>query len=132
MKFALEDIVATLKNTKVNPDTIDTVAKKLEELAEELKKEKDAAKTARSKKKLYLLNPKDTATYYVAQAEVDDDLSGVVAKLQKSIGDYNARAKKKKVEITNNAEAIEFIPNKILKENGLIIKTKEPCAISNV
>lgn len=132
MKFAIEDIVSTLKITKVSPDTIDAVAKKLEELAEELKKEKEAAKTARSKKKLYLLNPKDTATYYVAQTDADDDLSGVTAKLQKSIGDYNARAKKKKVEIKNAADAIEFIPNKILKENGLIVKTKEPCDISNI
>lgn len=132
MKFATEDIVGALKDSKINPDDIDTVIHKLEKIAEEIQAEKEAMKVARVKKQLVLLNPKDTNSYYVAQTEVDADLSQIVPNLKKAIGDYNERAKKKKVEITNNAEAIEFIPNKILKDNGIIIKAKEPCKIENV
>lgn len=129
MKFATEDIVAALKETKINPDDIDTVITKLDEIAEEIRKEKEATRVPRQKKKLALLNPKDTASYYVLQTALDDDCSDVVKNLQKSIGDYNQRTKKKKVEIKTMADAIEFIPHKILKDNGLTIKTKEPCQI---
>ena len=132
MKFSPEDIVEALKDTKINPDDIDAVLGHLEKIAEEIRKEKEATRVARAKKQLILLNPKDTATYYVAQTEVGADLSQIVPNLKKAVGDYNQRAKRKKVEITNNAEAIEFIPNKILRDNGLIIKTKTPCEISHV
>ena len=132
MKFATEDIVEALKETQINPDDIDAVLHKLEEIADEIKKEKDSNRTPRQKKKLVLLNPKDTASYYVIQAVQDDDCSNVESNLKKAIGDYNQRAKRKKVEITNNTEAIEFIPNKILKDNGIVVKAKEPCQIVNI
>ena len=132
MKFAREEVVEALRESKINPDDIDVVVQKLEEMADELKKEKEQNKTERQKKKLVLLNPQDTASFYVIQTTVEDDCSGVNAAIKKSIGDYNERAKKKKVEITNNADALEFIPNKILKENGIILKTKEPCQVATI
>lgn len=132
MKFDTEHIIEALRETQINPDDIDAVVHKLEEIAEEIKKEKEQARVPRQKKKNVLLNPKDTLSYYIMQCEEDYDLNQIVPALHKSIGDYNQKAKKKKVEITNMAEAIEFIPNKILKDNGLNIKTKSPCEISTV
>jgi hypothetical protein len=132
MKFDTEHVIEALKETQINPDDIDAVVHKLEEIAEEIKKEKELNKTPRIKKKHILLNPKETASYYIMQCEQDYDLNQIVPALHKSIGDYNQTAKKKKVEIKNMAEAIEFIPNKILKDNGLNIKTKSPCEISTV
>lgn len=132
MKFDLENIVEAMRETKTNPDQIDAVTTKLQEIAEQLRAEKEANKVTRAKKKLMLLNPKDTSSYYVMQTTLDDDGSKVVANLQKAIGDYNQNAKKKKVEITNNAEALEFIPAKILKDHNIVLKAKTPCDVAQV
>ena len=132
MKFDMENIVEALKEAKIGRDDIDAVSTKLAEIAEQLRQEKEANKVARAKKKLVLLNPKDTASYYVMQTRLDDDGSQVVANLQKAIGDYNQSAKKKKVEITNNAEALEFIPARILKDHDIVLKAKTPCEVNPV
>lgn len=132
MKFETEHVIEALKESKINQDEIDVVVGKLQEIADELAKEKALNRVRRPKKKLVLLHIIDTNSYYVMQAELTDDLSQTTARLQKSIGDYNQSAKKKKVEIKNFADAIEFIPNKILKDNDLIIKTKVPCEIKDI
>lgn len=131
MKFELEHVVEALRESQINPDDMQAVVNKLDEIASEIKKEKDSMKSPRVKKKYALLHPKDTNSYYLMQCEEDYDFNQVIPSLQKSIGDYNQRAKKKKLEILNMTEAIEFIPNKILKDNGLNIKTKYPCHISD-
>lgn len=132
MKFEIEQVVSAMKEANAPNEAIDASIEKLQELAAELQKEKEANRVKRAKKKLVLLHVEDTASYYVMQAEIDDDLSQTIPRLQKSIGDYNAKAKKKKVEIKNFADAIEFIPAKILKENGLVIKTKQACDIKEL
>lgn len=132
MKFATEDIIEALRDSKIGPDEIDAVVVKLDEIAEQIRKEKESARISRPKKRFVLLNPKDTASYYLTQTEADADLSQIVPNIQKAIGDYNERAKRKKVEIKNNAEAIEFIPNKILKDRGIVVKSKEPCKVESI
>lgn len=132
MKFEIEQVVSAMKEAKAPTEAIDASIEKLQELAAELQREKEANRVKRAKKKLVLLHIEDTNSYYVMQAEIDDDLSQTIPRLQKSIGDYNAKAKKKKVEIKNFADAIEFIPAKILKENGLVIKTKQACDIKEL
>jgi hypothetical protein len=129
MKFDQEHVIEALRDSNVNPDEIDAVMHKLDEIAEEIRREKENTRQRRPKKKLVLLHPVDTATYYVVQSELDADLTQIVPNIQKSIGDYNQRAKKKKVEVTNLCEAIEFIPNKILKDNGVVVKSKTPCEV---
>lgn len=132
MKFELEHVVEALRESQINPDDMQAVVNKLDEIASEIKKEKEAMKSPRVKKKYSLLHPKDTNSYYLMQTDQDYDFSQVIPSLQKSIGDYNQNSKKKKTEITNMTEAIEFIPNKILKDNGLNIKTKTPCEITDL
>jgi hypothetical protein len=127
MKFEVEDVISVLKESKVPPDSIDDVMRKLAQLAEELEEARRNARTPRSKKKIVLLNPTDTASYYPIEVAVDADLNEIVPNIRKSIGDYNQSAKKKKVEINNLAEAIEFIPKKILKDNGVVVKSQSPC-----
>lgn len=132
MKFSQEDVVEALKDIKIPDNKIEDAVARLEEIADEMKKEREANRAPRLKKKFALLHIKDTASYYVIQTAVSDTLEDVPARLDKSIGDYNQSARKKKVEIHNYADAIEFIPNKILKDNGLNIKTKLPCDIKEL
>lgn len=129
MKFEMEDIIEALRESQIGPDEMQTVVNKLDEMAMELQKEKETSKSPRIKKKYVLLHPKETNSYYIMQVVEDYNLNDVIPNLQKSIGDYNQSAKKKKVEVVNMTQAIEFIPNKILKNNNLNIKTKEACEI---
>lgn len=132
MKFETEHIIEALKDSNIPNESIDEVIHKLGQIADELQKEKEAAKTPKVKKKYALLHINNTASYYVIQAEADDTLADVPVRLNKAIGDYNQSAKKKKMEIKNYADAIEFIPNKILRNANLNIKTKEPCDVKDI
>lgn len=129
MKFDTENIIEAMRESQLNPDDIDAVCRKLDEIAQEIEEEKLKNRQPRIKKELVLLNPKDTLIYYVAQIKEGEDITLIPSKIQKAIGDYNESAKKKKVEIHNLSEAIEYIPNKILKDNEVIMKTKTPCSI---
>lgn len=127
MSLKEEDVLIALKESNISQDDIDKVMEELARIEEKKKEEKEPK--IRTKNQLVLLNPKDTATYYIAQVKVDDDLDEIERNIRKSIGDYNSSAKKKKIEINNICDAIESIPRKILKQNNLNIKTKEPCQI---
>jgi hypothetical protein len=132
MKLELEDIVKTLMDSSIEKNKVEEVAKELAALAERLQKEKEEDRLPRIKKKMVLLHIQDTLSYYIIQVAKDDDLSTVVTIIQKSIGDYNQSAKKKKVEIKNFADALEAIPLRIFKNNGLSLKTRVPCEIKDL
>jgi hypothetical protein len=132
MKFEMEDVIEALRESNIGPDDMQTVVNNLDKLASELEKEKEEGKAPKIKRKYILLHPKDTNSYYISQVTEDYNLNDVVPNIQRSIGDYNQSAKKKKMEIKDNVQAIEFIPNKILKNNGLTIKTKLPCDIVEI
>lgn len=132
MKFDIQHVIDALNESEVPNESIGKVINKLEKIADELEKEKEANKEPKTKKKFSLLHIKDTASYYIIQADADDTLEDVPMRLNKAIGDYNQSAKKKKMEIKNYADAIEFIPNKILKQSNLFVKTKEPCDVRDL
>ena len=130
MKFAEEDIMLALKDAKLSKEDTDRVMEELEALANKLAEEKE--KKTREKKKFVLINPNDTATFYLLQVKEDENPNDIVPNIKKSVGEYNGSAKKKKVELLTICDAIESIPAKMLKENGITRKGKEPCEVISV
>lgn len=132
MKVSIEEVEAKLLENKIAADKVQVIVRQLQEVVEELKAEKDANATPKSKwEYVIVLNDKEgyltgkEIAGWVVQQEADADANLVLGKLQEAAKVQNEGQKRKRNYITDLTSLFEYLKPKFLKEKKVRVKTKE-------
>lgn len=130
MKISLDELANILSENKIAPETVQTIIKDCEQVAEELKAH--AAPAAKAKweyvivlhDKEGILKDKEIAGWVVQQAQ-GADANLILPAIQSASVDQNDAAKRKRNVIKGFCNAFAYLKTRFLKPKNLKIKTKE-------
>ncbi len=131
MKVSIEEIEAKLLENKIEPTKVQTIIRQLEEVAEELKAEKDTEAPKAKWEFVIVLNDKEGYLAgkeiggWVVQQEKDADADTILTKIGEAASRQNESAKRKRNFMTDLTSVFEYLKPKFLKEKKVRIKTKE-------
>lgn len=131
MKVSIEEVEAKLLENRIEPAKVQVILRQLEEVAEELKAEKDT-ETPKAKWE-YVIVLNDVEGYlagkeiagWVVQQEKDADAATILTKIGEAATRQNESAKRKRNFMTDLTSVFEYLKPKFLKEKKVKIKTKE-------
>ncbi len=134
MKISLEEVQEALETSKLEPTKVNEVIKKLAQLVEEKKEEKDETKLPRQKNEFLIvldssvtedLKGRNDLTGWVVQIPTGQDAGLTLDKLQIAATDFNNNTRKgKKSPLKKWGDIFAYIARKFTKKVGVQIKTK--------
>ena len=121
MKLDIERI-QQIVNDGVDKKTAIELMKKIQQAAEEEKKDK----VPRKKTKLLAVQLEDTESVYIVQSDAEFDEKQLIDVICTKIAvDFNCSKKGAKHPVLKLCDVFESVPTKFWKQYGLSIKTKE-------
>lgn len=139
MSIPIDEILATLRNHKIEGDNLTAIAKDLIAVERELKEEKANEKEPRAKTKLVVLIRGDASLKraveggaYVVSVKQDDNTATLLERIKLTVKDSNEKIKRGRASrvIRTFARAMEWLKPKALKLHGIQgIKNKTPVEV---
>ena len=133
-KIDINQVAEILKRNKAEPELLRAVVQEMNVLA--IRAEDEANATPAVKKQFVMLVsdpegrfPKHDFAGWVLQIPEEDSPVTTQDRINRAVYDFNASKKGRRLPAKTVGEAIENVPAKLFKEQGVWVKTKTPVLV---